>query len=133
MNSSSLSDNAIRITEVRGRRHFERFMDIPYTIHRNELNWVPPLRREVRNLLSVRRNPFFDHGTAAFWIAWRGRIPVRRISAQINRLHLDTYNDATGNFGFIEAIDDPKVFAALLSTAEEWLRARGITPHSRPL
>ena len=126
MNWSSLSGNEIRITEVRGRRDVERFIDIPYTIHRNEPNWVPPLRREVRNLLSVRHNPFFDHGTAAFWIAWRGQTPVGRISAQINRLHLDTYNDATGNFGFIEAVDDPKVFAALLSTAEEWLRARGM-------
>src|SRR4029077_1018306 len=45
------------------------------------------------------------------------------ISAQINRLHLETHRDETGNFGMLEAIDDAGVFAALLEAAEDWLRA----------
>jgi hypothetical protein len=73
-----------------------------------------------------RRNPFFDHGEAAFWLAWRDGVPVGRISAQVNRHHLDQHRDETGNFGLFEAIDDPAVFAALLHTAEEWLRERGM-------
>jgi hypothetical protein len=121
-----LTGNGIRITPVRSRRDIETFLDIPYLVYRGNSNWAPPLRHEVRKLLSVRHNPFFDHGIANFWIAWRGRDPVGRISAQINHLHLDTYKDATGNFGLVEAIDDPNVFAALLSTAEEWLRDRGM-------
>ena len=35
--------------------------------------------------------------------------PVGRSSAQINRLHLETHRDETGNFGMLEAIDDGRL------------------------
>jgi hypothetical protein len=101
-----------------------RFVDLPYRLHRDNPNWVPPLRRDVRQILDPRRNPFFDHGEACFWLAWRNGDVVGRISAQINRLHLETHGDGTGHFGCLEAVDDATVFAALLGAAEDWLRAR---------
>jgi len=116
----------IRIAELRTRRDLRAFLDLPGTIHRNDPRWIPPLRSEIRKILDRRRNPFFDHGEACYWLAWRGGVPVGRISAQINRLHLDIHQDATGNFGFIEAIDDAAVFTGLLNTAERWLRERGM-------
>ena len=72
------------------------------------------------------RNPFFDHGEACFWLAWRDGVPVGRISAQINHRHLETHHDETGNFGLLEAINDQAVFAALQRIAENWLRERGM-------
>jgi hypothetical protein len=116
----------ISIREVAGRRDLRRFLDLPAVLYRGDPLWVAPLRREVAALLDRRRNPFFEHGEAAFWLAWRGDGVVGRISAQINRLHLETYGDATGNFGFFEIEDDPEVAAALLGTAEAWLHARGM-------
>jgi hypothetical protein len=116
----------VKVVALRGAGDRGRFVDLPYRLHRRDPNWVPPLRRDVRALLDRRRNPFFDHGDAEFWLAWRGGRPVGRISAQINRLHLETHRDETGNFGMIEATDDPAVFAALLETAEAWLRERGM-------
>jgi hypothetical protein len=80
----------------------------------------------MHRLLDRRRNPFFDHGEACFWLAWRDGTPVGRISAQINRLHLETHRDETGNFGLLEAVDDQAVFAALQGVAENWLRERGM-------
>ena len=49
-----------------------------------------------------------------------------RITAQVDQLHQERYHDATGHFGFIEAIDDPEVFDALLKAAEDWLRDQGM-------
>ncbi len=80
----------------------------------------------MKKLLSRTKNPFFEHAEACYWIAERDGRPVGRISAQVNRLHLETHRDATGNFGFLEAIDDAAVFEALLATAADWLRARGM-------
>jgi hypothetical protein len=60
------------------------------------------------------------------FVAYRDGRPVGRISAQIDELRVERYADATGHFGVLEAIDDPAVFTALLSTAEEWLRAQGM-------
>jgi hypothetical protein len=102
------------------------FVNLPYSLHRSDPNWVPPLRRDIRQMMDRRRGAFFDHGEAEFWLAWRDGRPVGRISAQINRLHLETHRDETGNFGMLEAIDDAAVFAALLAAAEEWLRDRGM-------
>lgn len=125
--TDSAPPGKIRITEVLTRRDIRHFIDVSYTIYRNDPYWVAPLRGEVRKLLDRRQNPFFDHGEACYWIAWRGSTAVGRISAQINRLHLAIHKDATGNFGFFEFIDDPAVIHALLETAEAWLRARGMS------
>jgi hypothetical protein len=118
--------SSIEVTALRSRRDRNRFVDLPYRLHRNDPNWVPPLRRDMRQLLDRRRNPFFEHGEACFWLAWRDGVPVGRISAQVNHLHLETHRDETGNFGFLEAIDDQAVFTALQRTAETWLRERGM-------
>jgi hypothetical protein len=117
---------AIVVTEVRSGRDLRRFLGVPYHVYRNDSCWVPPLQHEIRKLLDRRRNPFFEHAEADYWIAWRGDRPVGRISAQINRLHLETHGDGTGNFGFLEAIDDHAVFEALVGTAGAWLKARGM-------
>jgi hypothetical protein len=119
-------NRGLQITEVREPVDIRCFLRLPDAIYRGDPHWVAPLRREVGRLLDRRRHPFFQHGEARFWIARRGEEPVGRISAQINRLHLDRYRDLTGHFGLLEAIDDPTVFAALLRTAETWLRERGM-------
>jgi len=115
----------VEVVPLRGRRDAARFVSLPYELHRTEPNWIPPLRRDVRRLIDRRSNPFFDHGEACFFLAWRDGKPVGRISAQVNRLHLANHHDETGHFGFLEAVDDPAVFAALLNAAEKWLRERG--------
>ena len=116
----------ITVTALRDWRDRIRFVDLPYRLHGNDPSWVPPLRRDMYRLLDRRRNPFFDHGEACFWLAWRDGTPVGRISAQINHLHLETHRDETGNFGLLEAVDDQAVFAALQGVAENWLRERGM-------
>jgi hypothetical protein len=117
---------AVEVVALRGSGDRRRFVDFPYRLHRGDPNWIPPLRRDIQALLDRRRNPFFDHGEAAFWQAWRDGKPVGRISAQVNRLHLESHHDETGNFGMLEAVNDPAVFVALLDTAESWLRERGM-------
>lgn len=123
---NSARGSPIEVTALRGRRDRNRFVDLPYRLHRDDPNWVPPLRRDMHRLLDRRRNPFFDHGEACFWLAWRDGVTVGRISAQINHLHLETHRDETGNFGLLEAIDDQAVFTALQRAAENWLRERGM-------
>ncbi len=116
----------LRITPVAARRDLERFLAVPAEIYRGDPHYIAPLRWELRQRLDRRHGPFFEHGEAEAWIAWRGERPVGRISAQINRLHLELHGDGAGNFGFLEAVDDGEVFAALLATAESWLKARGM-------
>lgn len=87
---------------------------------------MAPLLLERRIHFDKKHNPYFQHATAQYWLALCGGEAVGRITAQIDALHLKQHGDATGHFGFIEAIDDARVFKALLDTAEAWLRAHGM-------
>ncbi len=116
----------LRIRPVAGRRELEQFLRVPGAIYRDDPNWVPPLLFERLQHLDPRRNPFLRAIEIRYFIALRGDAPVGRISAQINRRHLARHDDASGHFGFLEAVDDEEVFAALLETAENWVRAQGM-------
>lgn len=122
-----MTDHAgITIRPVETRRLLKAFIRLPHRLYANDPAWVPPLDLERKAHLSPRQNPFFEHGEAALFLAFRGEVPVGRISAQIDRLHLDRHQDGTGFFGFLEAEDDGTVFAALFEAAAEWLRTRGM-------
>ena len=125
--TAAANDAALSVEPVVGPAALRRFLKMPASLYRDDPNWIPPLLFERRMHLDPRKNPFFDKAEVAYWLVCRDGHPVGRISAQVNRAHLDRYRDATGHFGFLEAEDDPEVFGLLLATAEDWLRQRGMT------
>ena len=102
------------------------FLKVPFSIYAHDPKWVAPLFLERLEHLSEKKNPYFQHASAQLFIAERDGKPVGRISAQVCQLHQERYRDATGQFGFLEAVDDPQVFASLFKTAEDWLRTKGM-------
>jgi hypothetical protein len=119
--------DGLTVTRVETKDHWRAFHHLPHRIYAGDPNWVAPLLLERKLHYNPKHNPFFQHAEGAFWIACRGAQPVGRISAQVDRLHLERHADATGHFGSLEAIDDADVFQRLLGTAEEWLRGHGLT------
>jgi hypothetical protein len=115
----------IEVRPVRGRSELRTFIRLPWRLYEEVDNWVPPLISERKRHLDRRRNPFFEHAEAEYFIAWRGREPVGRITAHVDRLLNEFQNNRWGLFGFFESIRDPAVAAAMLDTAEAWLRERG--------
>jgi len=116
----------ITVRPVQNNKDKITFLKVPFPIYQNDKNWVAPLFFERMEHLSEKKNPYFEHAKAQLFIAEKDGKPVGRISAQIDDLHIARYNDATGQFGFLEAVDDPEVFAALFKTAEAWLKERGM-------
>lgn len=115
----------VEIRPVASRRDLRAFVELPWRLYRNDPLWVPPLRADVRRRLDRRRNPFFEHAEAEYFLAWRGGEVVGRVSAHVDR-HLNEFQgNAWGLFGFYESEDDPEVTRALLEAAASWLRARG--------
>jgi hypothetical protein len=102
------------------------FIDLPYQVQGSDPNWIAPLRFERRQHLDPRRNPWFQHAEAKFFLAWRDGRPVGRISAQIDRLARERNPEAPAHFGMLEAeAGDPATIAALLAAAEDFARSRG--------
>ncbi len=117
----------LSIERVADRRGLATFVDLAPALYRDDPAWVTPLRFERLKLLDRAKNPYFEHARAELWIARRGSRPVGRISAQIDELAEKRHGAGTGHFGFLEAEDDPAVFAALFAAAETWLAERGMT------
>jgi hypothetical protein len=120
-----LNTSALRIIPVEDGRGLRDFIRLPWSIYGDDPAWVPPLLIERREHLS-KRNPFFEHAKCRFWLALQGERPVGRISAQIDQLHLQRYQDSTGFFGLLEGENDPEIFRLLLETAETWLINQGM-------
>ena len=113
------------------------FVDLPFRLYANDPNWVPPLKDEVHGLISPKKNPWFEHAEAVFYLAERGGKPVGRISAQVDRLVLAMPADqgggpGTGQWGMFEA-EDAEVASALIAKAEGWLRGQGMTRSVGPM
>jgi GNAT superfamily N-acetyltransferase len=116
---------SVEVKPVASRRDLARFIKLPWRIYRNEPRWVPPLISERRRFLDPRRNPFFEHAEACYFLARREGEVVGRISAHIDRNLNEFQSNEWGLFGFFEAVEDPDVAGALLEAAEGWLRERG--------
>jgi len=124
-NSKKQTNESLQVVKVEGKSALNDFIRLPWSLYMDDPMWVPPLLLERRMHLSPK-NPYFEHAKFCSWITYRNDKPVGRISAQIDRLHIDRYQDATGFFGMLEARDDPDIFSALMTQAETWLHEQGV-------
>jgi hypothetical protein len=109
------------------------FLNLVDVIYRGDPAYVRPLDMLVKDQLSPRKNPFFEHGEGAMFCAYRDGACVGRVTAQIDREHLRRYKDDTGFFGFLDTVDDEEVSRALLRRAEQWLATKGMRRARGPL
>lgn len=117
----------ITVTPVRDKAGKKAFLDLPFALYRNDPNWVAPLYLERFEHLNPKKNPYFNHAEVELFLAMRDGKPVGRISAQVCKLRTERYKDGAGQFGFLEAENDPAVFKALFDTASAWLKQRGMS------
>jgi hypothetical protein len=122
---SDIEDSSISLEVVTQRKHLRQFLALPHRLYASDPAWVAPLNFMQRERLSPN-NHFFEHARWRGWIAYRQGVPVGRITAQIDEMHLQQHSDGAGYFGMLEAEQDPAVVAALFGAAEDWLRAEGM-------
>lgn len=118
-----------RIFNDAGMAEFIRF---PWKVYRGSPNWVPPLLREIKFVLSDR-NPFSRHAEAAFFLARKAKKTVGRIAAIIDHNHINFHKEQAGFFGFFECLPDLGIAEELVDHAAFWLRERGIKVMRGPM
>ena len=64
-----------------------QFVDLAWTLYRGDENWIPPLRRNLEELVGFRKHPFHDVADVRTWLAWRDGQAVGRITGIINHTH----------------------------------------------
>jgi GNAT superfamily N-acetyltransferase len=115
----------IDVVAVDGKSALKEFIEVPYSLHRDNAHWVPPLRIAVKELLDRKKHPFYANAEAEFFLARRDGRVVGRIAGIIDRNHNRFHGENAGFFGFFESEDDPAVAGALLAAAREWTFHRG--------
>ena len=120
------------IRPVESKADRKAFVDFAWKVYRDDPHWIPPLKDEVHGLIDPKKNPWFGHGRAQLWLAERNGKVVGRVSAQVDDLVQVHMEPGTGQWGMFEALDS-EAAAALISTAEDWLRGQGMVRALGPI
>jgi hypothetical protein len=124
----------IEIQKVTGdRKGMARFRRLPWDINKDDPLWAPDLILDLKKRLNVKTHPFFEYGSADFFLAVRDGNVVGRIAAIENPKHNEYHNDRTGFWGFFECVNDQKVADALFDAARTWVGDRGLTVLRGPM
>jgi hypothetical protein len=127
-----MSAAPLTVRPVQTKADRRAFVDLAWTVYKADPAWVPPLKDEVHGLITPGKNPWFEHARAQLWLAERDGRPAGRISAQVDQLVLEHMGAGTGQWGMFEALDG-EAAAALIATAEDWLRDQGMVRALGPI
>jgi hypothetical protein len=112
------------VQSARGRAG-RAFVDFPHRLYRGCAQWVPQFRHDVRVILD-RKHPFFERGTACFFLAREGDRPLGTLCAIDNSAFNQYHGSRTGHFHFFDCVDDREASHALFEAAFTWMRGRGM-------
>ncbi|HUP79093.1 MAG TPA: N-acetyltransferase, partial [Pirellula sp.] len=94
------------VVQVEDRRQRRAFMDFIWKLHKNDPNWVPPIRMNQEELVNFRRHPFYENAKCRTFIVRKDGEVAGRIAAIINNGHNKRFGEKRGFFGFFDSIDD---------------------------
>ncbi|UXX79978.1 hypothetical protein N7E81_02515 [Reichenbachiella carrageenanivorans] len=122
----------IEVKKVQDKKNLKRFIDFPHALYEHDENYVPELYLAQKDLLDKKNHPFFKHSEADFFLAYKGQEIVGRIAAIKNNNYIAYTGESTGKFGFIDFIEEYEVAEALLNTAVDWVKEKGLSQLAGP-
>src|SRR5258708_6339101 len=122
---------ALSVRKVENAADYKTFFEFPWTLYKDDPNWVPPLLSTRKSILDKKVNPGWDYMTGDYFLAFRGSEPIGTIAALVNHHHNEYWKENIGWFGLFECYDDQEAATALLKTAADHVKALGATDGMR--
>jgi hypothetical protein len=120
--------------EVTGKHVVRQFLDLPFSIYRNDAQWVCPLMNDIESVFDPQKNNFFSFGKCNRWILVdENNHTIGRIAAFINEKKAYNEEQPTGGCGFFECIDDQQAANMLFDQAKTWLESHGMKAMNGPI
>lgn len=117
----------LRKVDLNNSRDVNAFIDIPFKIYRDDKQWVPPLRIDIKRLLNKRKNPFFAHSIAEFFLVVdETGSPVSRLACLNNSRYNSHNNESTAFFFLFESKNIPEASRMIFEAATEWARDQSL-------
>jgi hypothetical protein len=117
----------IALLDTEDRSQVRAFLDLPFHIYQNIPLWVPPLAMDGRRMLDRKRNPFYKHSAAAFFLALDNTRTVGRLAVLDNRHYNEFNHERTAFFYLFECEQNYEATDGLFCAAFDWARSRGLT------
>jgi len=110
------------IRTVESKKDLKAFILLPFEIHKNHSNWLPPLIDDEKKVFDSQKNHSFAHCETILLIAERDQKVIGRIMGIINPAYNKTHNENNARFFALETYDDAEVFDSLLKAVERWAK-----------
>ena len=114
------------VVRVEDRRQRREFMDFIWKLHKDDPNWIPPIRMNQEELVNFRRHPFYENAKCRTFILRKDGQVAGRIAAIINNGHNKRFGEKRGFFGFFDCIDDQQAANLLFMEASRFLKSEGM-------
>ena len=82
------------------------FINLPWKIYQDDPHWIPPIKSELKKLLTPGKHPFWEFSQRELFLAKRGNEVVGRIAAIIDGNYNKHQQEKVGAWGFFECERD---------------------------
>ncbi len=110
------------IRKLATKKDFKAFVRLPFQIHKNHSNWLPPLIADEEKVFDSEKNRSFSYCKTIMLLAEREQKVVGRVMGIINPVYNQTHQEENARFFALETYNDPEVFDALLTAVEQWAK-----------
>ena len=123
----------IEIREVKTKKDLRQFIHLPANVHKNHVNWVPPIYLDDWEFFNPKKNKSFDSCDTILLLAYRNEEVVGRIMGIIHHKYNERHNENRARFAFFETWNDDEVAKSLIQSVENWAREKGMDRLVGPL
>jgi len=124
----------MELVEVKDRKVIKDFTQLPFSIYKNDPNWIPHITQEVEEVFNRHENPYFTHGDCIRWVLYdNSKQPIGRVAAFINEKTANTFEQPTGGMGFFECNENKEAAFKLFDACKTWLMERGMKAMDGPV
>ncbi|MDC1048508.1 GTP cyclohydrolase [Flavobacteriaceae bacterium] len=104
----------IVIKEAKTKAEYLAFVKFPYSLYKENPNWVPPLINDEIETIDPDLNPVYQNAIASFFLAYQDEEIVGRIAAIVNWIEVKEIKKSKVRFGWFDVIDNINVTKSLI-------------------
>lgn len=104
----------IIIKEAKTKAEYLAFVKFPYSLYKENPNWVPPLINDEIETIDPDLNPVYQNANASFFLAYQDEKIVGRIAAIVNWIEVKEIKKSKVRFGWFDVIDNINVTKSLI-------------------
>jgi hypothetical protein len=112
--------------EPENRRLRRQFLQLPFRLHRDDPNWVPPLMIDQRGIFNRKRNNFYRHGEALFLLALENGQAVGRLAVLCNQGSQAGFEQDAAHFYLYETERNPEITKRMFDIGTSWAKEHGL-------